>query len=246
MKAIMQLRFLGLRTVEWTGGGEPTMYPYINESIKNAYGSGLRQGFITNGTVLDRLTGDSLDKLSWMRISMNCLDYVDKINIPTIKGVLGFSYVWNEKTSIDVLERLFDHVKRFQPAYVRVVPNCQATDEEQEKNNRELSETIGAWGFPYFYQAKTFARPEHCWWGYFKPFILHDGWVYPCSSIVLNQGADRKFHEKYRWIRIEKLSEVYFKEARPLPTIECDHCVFKKQNDMVGGLVDRNGMEDFI
>ena len=70
---------------------------------------------------------------------MNCLDYVNEIDLPEIKGVLGFSYVINEKTNADVLSRLDEHVKKYKPAYIRVVPNCRATNEEQEVNNRKYS-----------------------------------------------------------------------------------------------------------
>lgn len=245
-ETILKLRELGLKTVEWTGGGDPTMYAHINEAIRFAKDVGLSQGFITNGLELSKLSEESLLSLAWLRVSMNCLDYTWGVNLPPFAGTLGFSYVWNEKTTDDVLKRLGAHVQWYQPAYVRIVPNCQATDKEQEENNKYLSMLVGGWGPPFFYQAKIFARPAHCWWGYFKPFVLHDGWVYPCSSVVLNQGADRKFHEKYRWVRLEDLPEIYFHVAKPLATEHCDHCVFKKQNDIVDGLANPNGFEDFI
>src|SRR3990167_9053877 len=92
-----------LRTVEITGGGNPILYPQINELITYLVNEGLEVGLITNNP-LDRITQKNLDKLTWLRIS---LAYLDKenffkpnnakpINIPTIKGDLGFSYVWNQ------------------------------------------------------------------------------------------------------------------------------------------------------
>ena len=57
-----ELSRLDLKTVEWTGGGDPTLYEGINEIIKVASFCGLEQGFITNGTLVKQvLTRDSLD-----------------------------------------------------------------------------------------------------------------------------------------------------------------------------------------
>ena len=137
---LTRLRDRGLKTVEWTGGGDPTMYDGINKLIEVASMLDLEQGMITNGILLrDKLTDKSLDYLNWIRVSINSLEYVHEVKLPEIKGTLGFSYVVNEKTADDVLARIEQHVVRYRPEYVRVVTNCLATDEEQEINNKIYS-----------------------------------------------------------------------------------------------------------
>ena len=246
--ALKKMRILGAKTVEWTGGGDPSLYTDINEVILVAKALGYKQGFISNGVATNKLlTKNSLKALTWLRISMNCLDYVDDIEMPTIDGTIGFSYVLNEKTLIrNSLVRLNAYVKKYNPSYVRIVPNCQATDEEQVENNRRYSIMVDNWGSPYFYQKKEFGKPERCWWGYFKPFLLHDGYVYPCSSVVLNIDAERKFHEKYRWIKIENMEDLYKGKMVGFSNESCLHCVFKTQNEIVDSLINPKGMEDFI
>lgn len=241
------LRFIGLKSVEWTGGGDPTMYLHINELISLCSTLGLRQGMITNGVALDRnVKKECLDKLDWVRISMNCLDYVKDIQVPSIKGTLGFSYVYNALTTDTTLSRLDEYVHRFHPSYVRIVPNCQSSDEEQERNNVILSEMVSEMGPPYFYQEKVFRKPSACYWCYLKPFLLHDGYVYPCSSVVLNSDAGRKFHEKYRWCKMSKLVLKYSETVEPFDSSSCHHCVFAPQNDMICDILDLKGMECFI
>ena len=236
----------GLKTVEITGGGDPTLYSKINQLIFRIDSMGLEQGFITNGIAIkENITQENLDRLSWLRISMNCLDYVDAIEIPEIRGTLGFSYVMTEKTDWKVIDRLKRYTKIYNPAYVRIVPNCQATYEEQEENNKRFAMEIGEWGAPFFYQAKSFSTPERCWWGFFKPFFHHDGWVYRCSSIVLNEDADRSFHEKYRWVKAEELAQLYQVPAEPAKP-ECPNCVFRPQNDLIDMMNVENEMGDFI
>lgn len=230
-----------------TGGGDPTMYAKINELILACVGMGLKVGFITNGILLKKnLLDTSLDMLHWVRVSMNCLDYVESVDLPELKGTLGFSYVMNDKTDGDVLRRLDEHVKKFNPKYVRIVPNCQVSDAVQKTNNDVYSAMVEKMGTPYFYQRKEFCKPERCWWGYFKPFLLHNGYVYPCSSVVLNDSSDRSFHTNFRWFDMEYFPEIYLKKMESFSTHMCNKCVFYKQNQMVDCLVNQDGMEDFV
>ena len=244
---ISNLTFKGLKAIENTGGGEIALYPYINELIAYAKGLNLKIGMISNGILLkEKLSEESLNSLTWLRISMNCLDYVDTVDLPKIKGTLGFSYVMNEKTDENIFLRLRDYIDIYNPAYVRVVPDCQATDEEQEINNKNYSELISKWGEPFFYQAKQFKKPDNCYWCYFKPFLLHDGFIYPCSSVVLNDTADKQFHNRFRWCAMEELIEKYNEPMESFFNQECNHCVFSQQNNLITSILNPNGMEDFI
>ena len=246
---LKNLKARGLKTVEWTGGGDPTLYPYINESISVANSLGLEQGFITNGiSLVTNLSEFSFSYLNWIRISMNSLDYDKVVQIPfnNFDGALGFSYVMNEKTTEDVLKKLQEYVVAFKPAYVRIVPNCQATDEQQRENNEKFSKRVEGWGEPYFYQKKEFCKPQRCWWGYVKPFILHDNFAYRCSSVVLNDNADRQFHHRYRWCTIEELPKKYDKLMECYEPEQCSHCVFTKKNNMVDSIMNPNDMINFV
>ncbi len=241
-----ELRHRGLKTVEWTGGGDPTMYKHINMVIAIARKLGLEQGMITNGILLrEDLSEKSLKALKWIRVSVNSLEYVKKLDLPDFPGVLGFSYVNNEKTNQEVMARVHEHVLRYRPQYVRVVTNCLATDEEQVRNNRVYGRQVANVGRPYFYQPKVFERSQHCYWCYIKPFVLHDGYVYPCSSVVLNAGAGGTFHEKFRWSFMNDLADEYDNEVEPFSSESCNHCVFKAQNDLVDMILEPK-MENFV
>jgi len=243
---LMHMKDLGAKAVEWTGGGDPTMYENINYFLEFAGLAGFEQGMITNGILLrEKIDEANIDRLKWLRISMNCLDYVWAVDVPEIKGTLGFSYVMNVKTSDSVLKNLHQHVEKYNPKYVRIVTNCLATDEEQRFNNEKYGAMVEKMGPPYFYQPKEFQHSDNCWWCYFKPFLLHDGYVYPCSSVVLNSDANGKFHEKYRWCKMTELSEMYEKKMVSFDVSSCNHCVFKSQNDLVDMILNPE-MENFV
>jgi len=241
----------GLKTVEITGGGDPTMYGRINSLIELCLQMRLEVGMITNGVALKKnVDKDLLNRLAWVRVSTNSLEYVDALDLPEIAGTLGFSLVLHKDLDLIILDKIVDLSEKHSPAYIRIVPDClipkDQIDEVNELNKRKIEWVKDASGQPFFYQDKQFDTPERCWWGYFKPFLLHDCYVYPCSSVVLNTGADGKFHEKYRWYRMEDVEAMYQNKMVSFPTDSCDKCVFTGQNEMVDDLIHPNKMVNFI
>lgn len=251
MRMLVEFRMLRAKTVEFTGGGEPTLYGQINDAVVGCAEMGYEIGLITNGTGFNRLSPDALRRLKWIRVSMNCLDYLDDIEIPDLSPgtTLGFSYVWNEVSTLATLERIREYGKKYRPAYVRVVPDCQA---DTAWDHQKMALAVANWGDGFFWQAKEPVSCSRCWWGYVKPFLLHDGWVYPCSSVVLNSDSGERFHEKYRWMKIADLHLTYWSKHAsgqaftPIPIPACDHCVFSGQNTMLEDLMHPSGMESFV
>jgi len=238
---------MGMKSVEITGGGECCLYPQINELIEFIDNLGLEIGMISNGVLLkDKIKKENLNRLKWLRISMNCLEFVDSIDIPDIKGTLGFSFVWHKDVIFNVFNKVREYAAKHDPKYVRIVTDCLASDEEQKKNSEHLSQLATRYGNPFMFQPKVYKTPKECWWGYFKPFLLHDGWIYPCSSVVLNTKADRSFHEKYRLVRMENLVNYYFDKASPVDTQLCNRCVFFEQNKICAEIRNPNEMVNFI
>lgn len=109
----------GLKSVILSGGGNPILYrckktsKNVNDVVHACYTRGLDIGLITNGMPLTgycmsedgedwrnswkTVTPDTLDKLTWVRISMSGLDHPEnEVYVPDIdpaKTTLGFSYV---------------------------------------------------------------------------------------------------------------------------------------------------------
>lgn len=121
-----QLVPLGLKAVIISGGGNPILYKKdgwdFNDLVDYIKGQGLEIGLITNGRPLERWTvlrkledtdpvekhrwswkgikPATLDKLTWVRISMSGLDHKEnEVYVPDIdrsKTTLGFSYVYHD------------------------------------------------------------------------------------------------------------------------------------------------------
>lgn len=245
------------KTIEITGGGEPILYPWINELIAYVHDElRLEVGLITNGLGLKgRLKQETLDRLKWIRVSMSALEFMDwdKFceNIPkqeSIKATLGMSYVYHDPSTPKVLEYLKGVAIDKGAAYVRIVPNCLSdTKEEQNRRNEMILPMVEALGAPLFYQTKRFDTPPRCFWGYFKPFLYPDTYIYPCSSVVLNQEAGRTFHEKYRVCKDVDFPAVIAKRMASLvDTQMCPSCVFGDQNRLIDYISTDETMRNFV
>jgi radical SAM protein with 4Fe4S-binding SPASM domain len=241
---------LGTKSVEITGGGEPLLYKDIAKYIEYLHAHGMRIGLITNGLNINYILNMTIRSyIDWIRISSNVYDEVGKIDIPLLfPGTLGFSYVWNEGVStIETLKKIQDIALYNEVTYIRLVPNCLATKEEQYVNNASLERMAEVLGEPFFFQRKEFGTPKNCYWGYIKPFLYPDGYVYPCSSVVLNSDAGKQFNESYRLCYWSDITKFWEREPRSLVnTDKCDKCVFTDQNEMLEYALCHQDHEEFL
>lgn len=65
---------MGVKAINWTGGGEPTVNPSLKEAIEYiGHNSDIEMGMFTNGTLLDKydLFETLVDNMTWVRISVD-------------------------------------------------------------------------------------------------------------------------------------------------------------------------------
>ena len=69
-QVLTDFKKLGAKTVENTGGGDCTLFPFINELIELEASLGYNIGIITNGVKLSNIKYENIEKLTWLRISL--------------------------------------------------------------------------------------------------------------------------------------------------------------------------------
>lgn len=222
---------LGAKTVEFTGGGDPTMYKYINEIITFASYNYGGIGLISNGVKLSNISYDNLSKLTWLRISLNSLDYVEDIHIEIPSNVtLGFSYVWTDISSVSKLDKIAEYSDKYNAKYVRIVPNCLSV-EDIALATYKIEPYLDKYP-QFFFQRKKYSVPKRCWMGRIKPFVNADGFVYHCSA---NPLIDRQFNKSFRMCHIDDIVSYWNKEATSFNTCNCQEgkCFFAEHNDLI-------------
>jgi len=238
---------LGIKSVEITGGGDPTMYPYINDLISYLHYKDISIGLITNGIELSKyVKKQSLKKLKWLRISLNGIDqgftYKD---IPKIKGTLGFSYVWNKTSDVKKLKQIYKLAKINKVKYVRIVPDC-LIPKEQLRLRGEVNSLVEKLKMTdmIFVQTKNYqVYPNRCWIGALKPFLYTDGYIYQCSAVAL---YNRKFDKKWRICHMNDIKKVWPNNYKPINPKMCEegkcfYCEHNKILDEMQQKVDHHG-----
>jgi MoaA/NifB/PqqE/SkfB family radical SAM enzyme len=88
---LTQLSAAGVKSITWTGGGEPTLHPRFNEIIQWADRVGLEQGMYTHGGHIDDDKAHLLKRIfKWVYIS---LDECTREDFKASKGVDRFDNV---------------------------------------------------------------------------------------------------------------------------------------------------------
>ncbi len=72
---------IGVKAVTFSGGGEPLLYPYIEETMEHVLGENIDLSIITNGSLLAGRKAELLANAKWVRISeeSGCAETYSKI-----------------------------------------------------------------------------------------------------------------------------------------------------------------------
>lgn len=256
-KGLRDFKLLGAKAVEITGGGNPLLHPYINEIISFAYDLGYDIGIITNSVDPGKyLTAESINKTSWIRISLSVLDsgklFTD-IKLKTIpKEKLGLSYIINEKTTEGIIELISTIAATYDVKFVRLAPDC--LNDDSLTINEKWDNVI----VKYNNKGKLFIKeindnyhpyPNGCYVGLIRPYWNYNG-VYICTSHVLKT---RNYEDDWKMTNIEDVKGFYdqcnsrFRDGLPPYNIDidkCYHCYYYNNNKLLhtvaSELPDRN------
>ena len=74
MEIINDFKEMGVKSVTFSGGGEPLIYPYIEEAMQKILDAGINLSIITNGQGLEGKKAEILSRAHWVRISSDASD----------------------------------------------------------------------------------------------------------------------------------------------------------------------------
>lgn len=257
---VEKLQTRGLKAVILTGGGEPLAYRHINQLVEWLHSKGLSIALITNGTLTDRLDPPLWKAFRWVRVSINFFEgWRSKIRLPlehiSSETTVGASFVFtraHEALGEGNWDDRFRGVSAVATAvdadYIRVLPDCLLPQADLAESHRQLAAALQSVDDPRFFrQDKHHRAPScsRCHQSYFRPYLseeiyLHDGKgeagsVYPCDSVVLNDGV-AKFVGEYQLCKPGDVLKYLDGEitAHFDPRKSCSGCVFTDNVEMLG------------
>ncbi len=84
LEIVSDMASMGVKAVTFSGGGEPLVYPYIEETMEKILDSQIELSIITNGSLLQGKKAELLAKSKWVRIS---IDSMNPVNYARIRGL---------------------------------------------------------------------------------------------------------------------------------------------------------------
>jgi len=246
-EAMGKFRRLGTRAIEFTGGGEPTLWSPINLAIEYLYMMGFKMGIITNGLNVGSIK--RWDWFEWIRISLNTLEYkeLDLKGFP--KWKISFCYIWHSRSHKHI-EKVVDFANK-NKIICRIAPDCIKSPRAIETSMAGIRQALkkfpkNKYVFLSDFNVITKRRNLDCRIHMIKPALYLDGWVYACPSSELAVENGRRMHPKFRVCQYYEIEDFYHSEKSILPRIgNCSYCKYSAQQDLLEDLLTETEFNEF-
>ena len=249
-KALQDLKDLGVKGVEITGGGEQLLHPDFNDILERTIDLGLTPALVTNGSRLTRVPQELLNELDWIRISINASRGLYKTihGIDTYDDVLkgiehihnldisnkGVSYIFCNKSTLEDTQQLIDDLQSFNLDYFRF-----SIDVFSDLKFKINPENLRSESFPIIsHSERDTYVPETCGIFYYKPVIDCSGLVYPCCTNM--------HREVLPLGKVEDLKDIIGNKDIKLDTSKCLYCIYGEANNLIDALDKDVKNEDFV
>jgi len=261
MNIMSQAKKFGCRALTITGGGDPLCHPRINDMIKGIWDMGIEIGLVTNADLIYRLKKKSLNKLTWMRISLGDGRKVTQSYWNLFENAVklgnevdfSFSYVVTEKPDFKLIEKMVRFANKFNFVHIRLVNNIFNADKlynampsvKKYLKEKKIDDKLVIYQDRGHWTKGT----KNCLISLLKPVIGADGYWYACcgSQYALKKPAmdydpATKISKKKG---VNGLIDIY-KNQKPFDGRICWKCYYKNYNDVLGALLSDIKHEVFI
>jgi MoaA/NifB/PqqE/SkfB family radical SAM enzyme len=259
LEGMHQFIDLGTKAFEFTGGGDPLLWPHINDAIDFIWMSTekLHAGLITNGLALRDLKHP--EYLDWIRVSLNTLDYIiddglEPLFEKNIRNIMeatsvSFCYIWN-KFSDNNIGKVVEFSNRL-GIVCRMAPDCIQTPQQIEAEVEHIAFSLQPFKdnekvFLSDFNVKTVRKNNHCYIHTLKPCFYLDGWIYACPSAELAIENNRQVADSVRVCTYDQIFNYYTSEkAIKHKEFDCSYCKYVEQNELIEALLMPTDFNDF-
>jgi len=246
---------LGTKAVTITGGGEPLIYPHINELIEAYTSRGIQVGLVSNGLAIQKLNPKVGNKLTWFRISNGDHrsfqePYVDRLataveSMPDVDW--AFSHVVTKKPNLEEIARVVKFANEFNFTHVRLVADLFEPQNIDFKPIKAYLKDNGVSDSRVIYQErKDYERGMDCRIAFLKPLIGPDGVMYACCGVQYAfETPSRDLPQELslgHWRNYDLLSS-----RNPMAAgNKCVKCYYTNYNKLLESLVSELKHKEFL
>jgi MoaA/NifB/PqqE/SkfB family radical SAM enzyme len=178
---------LGVKSISWTGGGDPSLHPDICELVAYAY-QDFRQGMFTNALAMPQYNPVLM---SWIRVTMTDKPYREDVLLK-LRGArtLGFAFNYSGPHDDDYLRETLDVAERVRANYVQVRPALKFHGETVDIKPPEMVHPLLVITDYKFREARLphGTHYQRCEAYHFSPMIWEDGNVDVCAYMRKHEG----------------------------------------------------------
>lgn len=233
-KLINFISIIKPKSVQLTGG-EPCLYPQINDLIRYLASYNIKIGMFTNGCYLKKVEHQLL-YFDWVRVSINY--YIDnsiEFKSPMHPKRLGYSYVKHKNSPENLEEKLVKFMDNHRSSYLKVVKDIFDPTPIQFESIPEKKITVLKIETTKHYKGK-------CYMGFIKPYLNGDGLIYPCISTV---NPNTRIRDKNK--AITDIEHPYDLLTYHDMIMDCEHCRFWDRNEFINYINEKEiEDEDFL
>jgi hypothetical protein len=232
-RVIRDLKDLGCKAVTITGGGEPLMYPYINQTIEAFREADIKIGLVTNGLLLEH-HGWAASQTTWCRISNSDVrtftdEYATKLAAVCDNHSIdwAFSHVVTQTPNLEEIARIVEFANDHKFTHVRLVGDLFEPEVIDWGPIRDHLKGIDQL---VIYQPRTeHISATECLLGYVKPVIGPDFKMYLCCGVQYAfDPPARDYPESLCMGSATDLRKIY---AYPQPfNVSCCRCYYDDYN----------------
>jgi len=245
---------LGTKAVTITGGGEPLCYPYFDELVNYFISRNIQIGLVTNGLLLHKAKADTLQKMTWCRISSGddrafSRQYSNSLHkaVSMAKNVdWAFSHVASSRPNMETIRRMILFANEHNFTHIRIVsdlfnPEEIALDAIKENLNGIDDSLV-------IYQGrKEYTTGGDCYIGYLKPVIAPDLKVYACCGVQYASVIPaRDMHMDFSLGNAYDLAEIIGKSRTPFSGEKCAKCYYDNYNQILSSMLKDIRHREFV
>jgi organic radical activating enzyme len=257
---------LKTKGVTITGGGDPTLHPYLTELVTGFNSKGIKTGLVTNGIMLPPyskgkitrgMKPEAMEKMTWIRVSysdfrkwdqkfVDAMDYMSSFqNIDK-----AFSYVLTKPINFSNLENSIKYANEHNFTHVRIVPDLY--DLENSESNMEAARNFikekGINDDIVIYQQRKYftAGAKDCQISLLKPYISADGMIYPCCGVQYAMKEEFRGFPKLMQMGHYKDLPALVKGQKIFDGENCVKCYYEEYNHALSSLKSKLEHPEFL
>jgi MoaA/NifB/PqqE/SkfB family radical SAM enzyme len=243
-KCVDVLYKYGTKAMEFSGGGEPLLWKYINEAISYAHEKGIKLSLITNGYSLKDIDDNVLSLFKWIRVSLHSFNHLNVIDFKRLSKLsnINASYIVSNLKYLEELRHIHEFVKK-ENIIVRIAVSRPSTIEFE----KAIENYVRIIGDPFFFSKKKLGVPLGCYMAWVRAAIDWRGMFLPCPSIQLNINSEGKIPENFSLCHINNLEEWLLNNKPADIGYRCEFCnCGKEHNDLIHMLFERVDDVEFV